>query len=270
MNEQELARLLAVAVRNDQAARLILANDYVAAAALLDDALAEHGEEAVLLFNRGLVFERTGDDGLAERAYRRALSLDPASCKTLVHLGNVLIRQERLDEAEQCYRLALDHDSRFFPALYSLAAVLERQGLRVPAHKAYSETTGLNPGYAEAWLGLARTANHAQARHDALRRALVCASSVEDLFKLGQIAARFEVLGTAAQALERVLALDADHVEARYTLAAVRWFTGDVDAALAQADQVARAAQASDDEDLLARCQRLQRDIRISTRQNNG
>lgn len=231
----------------------------------MDDALAEHGAHATLLFNRGLVFERTGAYARAEAAYRQALSVRPGYSEALVHLGNVLVRQERLEEAEASFRAAVDSDADFFPALYSLAAVLERQGLDVAAQQAYEEALALRPHDTEAWLGAARTAPSEDARRKTLEQALACASSVPALFKAGHIAARFEHLDIATRALERVLALDANHAEARYTLAVVYWFSGGADAALAQADEVERLARASSDTELVARSQRLKADIRKAT-----
>lgn len=78
--------------------------------------------EAVKQFEQGLKYKGKGDLARAEKAYRKALELVPYFGPAMVNLANICRATERLDEAEQLLRRAIDFDEDP-TALLNLAAL---------------------------------------------------------------------------------------------------------------------------------------------------
>jgi len=66
--------------------------------------------EAVKQFEQGVKHKEKGDLARAEKAYRRALELAPYFAPAMVNLANICRMTERLDEAEQLLKRAIDFD----------------------------------------------------------------------------------------------------------------------------------------------------------------
>jgi tetratricopeptide (TPR) repeat protein len=83
----------------------------------------------VLRNNFGLLFLETGSDlGSAIEQFRFVLHLFPSDYLTLNNLGLVFARQNKLNEAIDCYNKALLIKPDFSKASFNLAELLERQG----------------------------------------------------------------------------------------------------------------------------------------------
>ena len=76
----------------------------------------------------GVVYESSGQLGLAAREYRRALRLDSHQARARVNLGNIEAANRRWASAEKCYRRALRDSSADYDAMNNLAVTLLRQG----------------------------------------------------------------------------------------------------------------------------------------------
>ncbi|MHB1521552.1 MAG: VOC family protein [Ferrimicrobium sp.] len=80
-----------------------------AALAHIELALAERPEDALFVFISGNVLADLGRYGEAEAAYRRAVVLDPGLALAWHHLGQLLGRLDRLEEAVAAYEAAGRH-----------------------------------------------------------------------------------------------------------------------------------------------------------------
>lgn len=110
--------------------------------------------------NLGLCYEALGRFDDALRSYQEAARLNretpPASPWPPLNLGLLLVRLDRLDEAEARLREAVDADPRFAPARYHLGIVLEKEGRLEEAASELEEAARLDPSYAEPHYALAR------------------------------------------------------------------------------------------------------------------
>ena len=97
--------------------------------------------------------ERTFEE--AERAYKKALSLDPTLSNALTNLGNLEYRRGDLEKAERYYRSALECDPEQPEALYNLGFLhFEREELDA-AIQFFREALGSDPSFADAHFNLA-------------------------------------------------------------------------------------------------------------------
>ena len=73
-----------------------------------------------------------------------------------MNLGVLLIRLDRLDEAEPLFRESAGEDARFAAAHYQLGLVLEKKGQAAAAIAELSQAAELDPSYPEPHYALAR------------------------------------------------------------------------------------------------------------------
>jgi len=105
------------------------------------DLLATQSRPRTLL---GLAYEKSGDLKNAAAAYEGALALDPKDAETSLHLGQLLIQQNRATEAEGRFRLVLAAEPESRPALLGLAQSLEA-GKKPEAVDAYQGYLQVQP-----------------------------------------------------------------------------------------------------------------------------
>ena len=107
---------------------LVAREAFAEALPLLNRALADNPEDALLLFYKGQCCQQLDDLAGAEDAYRNACRFQANNHKALNNLGNVLKDLGRFDEAEKAYRnaLALCPDSA--ETHNNLASVLSEGG----------------------------------------------------------------------------------------------------------------------------------------------
>ncbi len=98
---------------------------------------------------------RTWDQQLfwhdSETLYRHALAVDEANYNAHCFLGGTLFDQDRLAEAEQHFRRALELKPDLHAALYRLGLVLEKTGRFPEALAAYNQLLKLRPLDAKTW-----------------------------------------------------------------------------------------------------------------------
>ncbi len=104
--------------------------------------------------NLGAIRQGFGSPTAAEAACREATRLMPDSSAAYNNLGNVLLAQDRAQEAADCYRRALEHDARA-ETYTNLGNALRDQGDLVRALESYRAALEISPESGEAWMGLA-------------------------------------------------------------------------------------------------------------------
>lgn len=102
----------------------------------------------------GIAEEKQGRFAEAERAYRKALEINPAFADAWNSLGNYLIRVSRNTEAEEALRQAVKHRPNFAPSWVTLGDVALQRGDKPGAKEAYEKATMADPKNAGGWFGL--------------------------------------------------------------------------------------------------------------------
>jgi len=93
----------------------------------------------------------------AQRAYERALELDPAYVSAIINLGNLYYGQERLDDARACFERAIELEPTNAKARFNLGNVLHDRSEYQAALILFRDAAALDPGFADAHFNLALT-----------------------------------------------------------------------------------------------------------------
>lgn len=91
----------------------------------------------------------------AERAYRRAIELDPSHTDAMVNLGRLLQERGNLAEAAQLYRRATEVEPDYGTAFFNLGVVMEELGETDAAIAAYEKSLEVDPVSADSHYNLA-------------------------------------------------------------------------------------------------------------------
>ena len=142
-------------------------------------------------FNLGAVLRRLHGPEEAEQSCRRALALNPRMVDAHLELGNVLADLGKLEQAEACYRKAIELDSTLAPAHARLAGMLKMTLRLEEAEASYRAALALQP-------------------------------SAATFQALGGVLYELDRPLEAREAFRRVLEVDPELVEARWSLAVLR------------------------------------------------
>lgn len=130
------------------------------AAAKLEKVVALNPDFMKAYDNLGLCYEALGRLDDAVKSYKRAVELNrkgnPGSPWPPMNLGALLMKSERLDEAERHLRESLRIDPRFARAHYELGAVFEKQGRDADAVRELEQAAALDTAYAQPHYALGR------------------------------------------------------------------------------------------------------------------
>ena len=112
--------------------RLLEQGDYGGALAKLREAQAVQPDDPATLYHVGMALSKLDRFDEAYQALQSCLSRGPRD-RALVHnaMGRALERLDRLEEAESCYRQAIDEHFQFYGAHFNLGLLLLSQG-RLP------------------------------------------------------------------------------------------------------------------------------------------
>lgn len=230
--------------------------------------------EARVHWRAALMAQMVGDFAACEQALRTVMRLDRRSAPPAAALGDLLIRQSRIDEAMAAWSEALERDPEFAPAAGNLAqrlidrddprgalAVLAKlppidkePGLltiRGQAKAALGDRTGAMSDFRNA----SRMGNFAEGSHLLLAHSLTVIgehAEAEAVARRGlqsqpEWASLWQILGEAIapqgrradaeEAFDKAIALEPDHAGAHGALAQMLWTaTGDVAVATARLD----------------------------------
>ncbi len=106
--------------------------------------------EAAGLFQQGVMRYNSGDLQGAELALRAALSRDSNLGSARNYLGNIFLKQNRLDAAVQEYGEAIRLNPNLAEAYYNLGLALHKQGQNEAAITAYRQALVVEPTMANA------------------------------------------------------------------------------------------------------------------------
>ena len=104
-------------------------------------------------FTLGTELERTSAEE-AQRAYRRALEIDPNVADAHLNLGKLCHEDGQLDEAEKHYRAAAQLASREAAPYFNLGVLLEDLKRPREAVECYKESLTRDPAFADAHYNL--------------------------------------------------------------------------------------------------------------------
>ncbi len=106
-------------------------------------------------FEHGQLSEEEEDLEGAEKAYLKALELQPSFPEAYFNLGNVLREEDRLGVAEQAFKSCVSQDPTFVAGWYNLADVQEVRGRTGEAIQSLTVALQLAPSFADAHFNLA-------------------------------------------------------------------------------------------------------------------
>jgi tetratricopeptide (TPR) repeat protein len=105
----------------------------------------------------------------AQRAYERALELDPAYVPAVINLGNLHYAQGHLDEARGCFERAIELEPTNAKARFNLGNLLHDRGEYQAALILFRDAAALDPEFADAHFNLALTCEQLGRVEDAQR-----------------------------------------------------------------------------------------------------
>ena len=112
---------------------------YAEAIDILNDSLAEHPGEPMLLEGLATAYQEAGHHDLALAICRQILASAPADTKALYNAGVALMRLEQYDQAEAPLRRLLAIQPDHIEALTNLAVCLQAQGKLAEAREAWQD-----------------------------------------------------------------------------------------------------------------------------------
>lgn len=102
-----------------------------------------------------------------ERAYRNALTYDPTLLSAMTNLANLLIGQQRTEEALALYHQALKHDPKHPETLFNLGLHYLDSGELLAAAQGFQAATEAAPAFADAHFNLAMVFEELDRHRDA-------------------------------------------------------------------------------------------------------
>ena len=154
-----LIAFLAAPPPNDleQAVKALEAENYAAAAPLLEKALAEDPENVEVRFNLAFAYTQLEQDAKAIEHYTKVVDLKPDLPQARLNLGMLLLRQNRPAEAVPHFEALAAARADDFRVQFYYAHALEGSGGFEQAIAPYQRAVELDPNSADAALGLGRT-----------------------------------------------------------------------------------------------------------------
>ncbi len=121
---------------------------------VLTDAPPGLASDAGAWLQVGYAEDKQGHYAEAERAYRKALKIDPTLADAWYYLGRYLTRVSRNTEAEEAFRRVLKYKPDMAVAWGALAEIIKQRGDNAGAKEAYEKATVLDTSLVPAWYGL--------------------------------------------------------------------------------------------------------------------
>ena len=193
------------------------------------------------LLNEGTAHLQGGRLQEAEGAYRRALDLAPNHPDTLHHLGLLLYRLNRFDEAITTISRAIEQAPASPLYSFNLGVVAQKAARPDEAIRAYRQAVTLNPRHLEAWINLGNVLKDRGALPESIeayQQALTVNPSHADTHN--NLGAAFKEQGEMERALasyRQAIHVKPTHVEALNNLGLALMETGSLQEAIASFTQ---------------------------------
>lgn len=107
-------------------------------------------------YRLGLDLEEQNRLKEAEACFREVLALDPDHADAWIRLGHILIRRAAWAEAETCFRRAIAVVPKMVEAYYNLGVILQKRRRLEEAAHCYRQAIVLNPAVLQAGSGVGR------------------------------------------------------------------------------------------------------------------
>lgn len=127
------------------------------AQALIEGAITRNSKNHIYFNNLALVLSANGQPVAALKAANKAAFLAPGNADTLTTRGLMLERMNRIDQAIDVYRNALDRNPEHLQANINLGLALLTTGDYTAAEETFRNTLNTSEDAQEALLGLAKT-----------------------------------------------------------------------------------------------------------------
>lgn len=237
---EHLRKLPETAITAYWQGRLAFASaDYRRAIPLFERAIRLDGGLARAYDSLGLAHEASGNTTEAIKYYRLAAAKNAKCSPWPAHnLGSLLVKVDRLAEAETAIQSSLSCDPEFAPGYYQLGRLREKQGSLPEAVAALTSAIEKDGQTAESWLALARVYRRTGDGAGELR-------AMAGLARLHQnnVSNDAAALGKAIDAYRAVVQLDPASSDANYQLALLLTLHGSYREALSYAGKLTPAQQ---------------------------
>jgi tetratricopeptide (TPR) repeat protein len=209
--------------------------------------------DAELYANYAYALNASGQVAEAERALKKALTLNPRHHKVLAQQGNIAMRRGQMREAADFFEQALKYAPGYQTARTNLAATYLNLGDVEKAAREYGEVLKRDENCSRAWSGLAVIAFQAGRLDESealCRRALVVAVKADEAearSRLGEVLAAQQRMNEAEAEFARSLELIPRSAETRQNFAAVLARQGRYAQAIAQYERLRGETEPSAD-----------------------
>ncbi|MBI3394131.1 MAG: tetratricopeptide repeat protein [Nitrospirae bacterium] len=143
------------AVTSSLAGALAALGDGNAARQVLATISAGQAYDALTWVSLGVREGKQGRNAEAERAFRKALEIDPAMPEAWHNLAFSLMRTNRTKDAEDALRHALKYKPDFARAWADLGVLLSQRGDKSQAREAFEKAAAADSSFSFAWYNLA-------------------------------------------------------------------------------------------------------------------
>jgi len=178
--------------------------------------------------NLGNTLKELGRLDEAEASYTIAIALKPDFAEAHNNLGNTLKELGRLDEAEASYTKAIALKPDFAEAYNNLGITLKELGRLDEAEASYTKAIALKPDFAEAHSNLGITLKEL-GRLDEAEASYTQAIALKPDYAVAfwNLHGIQKTIQGAEHWIDKCLIADTNHVKARLTKAALRFYQGD-------------------------------------------
>ena len=176
----------------------------------------------------GVVLKKSGRINESLAASQKSVLLSPKDAEAHHNLGNTFKELGRLDEAEVSYKQAIALKPDYNGAYNNLGATLKELGRLDEALASYNKAIALKPDYAEAHSNLGNTLQELVRLDEAeasYKQAIAIRPSHSDAY--WNLCGIQKNIKRAEYWIDKCLIADINHVKARLTKAALRFYQGD-------------------------------------------
>ena len=196
-----------------------------------------YGRKAVKLYEEGRLLQQKGKLSSAERAYKKAIKVNPDFVEAHNDLGNVLLDRERPQEAYITFKKALKLRPDHPMLLTNLGNALQLQGEIEKAIEWFNKAIIQDPGFAGAHNNLANALRDLGRYREAVvayKQAIKFNPGLADTYyNLGSILNELDEFDEAVSNFKKAIKIDPRHKVAHNGLGNALSYQGEMDKAIA-------------------------------------